>query len=194
MEVDIIKIFVKSMMKMDDNDYLRAIILYHTAPVALEYRPGVLLSFANNRRKIYDTWRDCCCDIRLSPNIEYYELNNTSNSVIVLFYNRMNLIEVLSNNENMEFLRGLGYSNSLDLQDYLMDLSLRFRLGCPHEVGMFLGIPLEDINKFIENKGNGYIESGYWKVYSNLDSAHEVFKNCDEAKLAAAKAILGYYQ
>lgn len=194
MGVDIIKLFAESMVKMNDNDYIRAIILYHTAPVALGYRPGVLLSFANNRRKIYDTWRDCCCDIRFSPSIEHYELNNTSNSVIVLFYNRMKLIEVLSNNENMEFLRELGYSNSLDLQDYLMDLSLRFRLGCPHEVGMFLGIPLEDINKFIENKGNGYIESGYWKVYSNLDSAHEVFKNCDEAKLAAAKAILGYYQ
>lgn len=194
MGVDIIKLFAESMAKMNDNDYIRAIILYHTAPVALGYRPGVLLSFANNRRKIYDAWRDCCCDIRFSPNIEYYEINNTSNSVIVLFYNRMNLIEVLSNNENMEFLRELGYSNSLDLQDYLMDLSLRFRLGCPHEVGMFLGIPLEDIHKFIENKGNGYIESGYWKVYSNLDRAHEVFKNCDEAKLAAAKAILGYYQ
>lgn len=35
----------------------------------------------------------------------------------------------------------------------------------PHEVGVFLGYPLEDVKAFIEHKGKGYVQVGTWKKY-----------------------------
>lgn len=186
------RLFIENLMKMNDSDYVKALILYHTAPVLSGYRPGVLLSFVNNKRKIYDTWKTCGCKFICNTGIEYYELNETANSTAVLFYNRTNLMKVLSDSENVKFLRKFGYNNLLNLEDYLMKLNIRFKSSCPHEIGLFIGIPLKDISGFIENEGNGYIESGYWKVYSNPVEARRIFENCDSAKLVAARLILGW--
>lgn len=37
----------------------------------------------------------------------------------------------------------------------------------PHEIGLFLGYPLEDVKGFIENCGQNYKCKGDWKVYCN---------------------------
>lgn len=47
--------------------------------------------------------------------------------------------------------------------------------GFPHEIGIFLGYPLEDVRGFIENKGNNYKCAGYWKVYSDEAQAKAMF-------------------
>ena len=52
----------------------------------------------------------------------------------------------------------------------------------PHEVGLFLGYPPEDVHGFIENKAQGFKHSGLWKVYGDVEKAikrFELFKKCD---------------
>ena len=44
----------------------------------------------------------------------------------------------------------------------------------PHEVGLFLGYPPEDVSGFICNKECKY--SGLWKVYGDVDVAQERFE------------------
>ena len=54
----------------------------------------------------------------------------------------------------------------------------------PHEIGLFLGYPFEDVMGFIENKGENYLCSGCWKVYSCEQDAKECFckyKECTRA-------------
>ncbi len=41
----------------------------------------------------------------------------------------------------------------------------------PHEVGIFLDYPIEDILGYIEHEGKNCQVSGYWKVYSNAQGA-----------------------
>lgn len=51
----------------------------------------------------------------------------------------------------------------------------------PHEIGLFLGYPPEDVRGFIENKARNYKFSGYWKVYGNPEKARKAFdpyKSC----------------
>ena len=36
----------------------------------------------------------------------------------------------------------------------------------PHEIGLLLGYPPEDVIGFIENRGQNPLYIGYWKVYS----------------------------
>lgn len=45
----------------------------------------------------------------------------------------------------------------------------------PHEIGLFLGYPVEDVTGFIENHAGGYKFTGYWKVYGDLDKAKITF-------------------
>ncbi len=57
----------------------------------------------------------------------------------------------------------------------------------PHEIGLFLGYPPEDVCGFIENRAEGYKCVGEWKVYGDADRARETFakyRKCTEAYCA----------
>lgn len=49
----------------------------------------------------------------------------------------------------------------------------------PHEMGVLLGYPAEDVRGFIENKGRNFLYTGYWKVYKNLSYKMEMFHTFD---------------
>ncbi|MBR2409520.1 MAG: DUF3793 family protein [Lachnospiraceae bacterium] len=53
----------------------------------------------------------------------------------------------------------------------------------PHEIGLFLGYPPEDVSGFIENHADGYKWVGSWKVYGNEEAAKKTcarYKKCTE--------------
>ncbi len=53
----------------------------------------------------------------------------------------------------------------------------------PHEIGLFLGYPPEDVDGFIKNKACGFKCVGCWKVYGDKDRAEKTFsrfKKCSE--------------
>ncbi len=56
----------------------------------------------------------------------------------------------------------------------------------PHEIGLFLGYPLEDVIGFIKNKGQNYKVCGHWKVYNeekNSVKMFEMFNKCKDVYL-----------
>lgn len=65
----------------------------------------------------------------------------------------------------------------------------------PHEIGLFLGYPPEDVYGFIENRANGCKCVGCWKVYGDVEAAQKLFakyKKCTDiyqAKLAEGRSI-----
>ncbi|MGI6006737.1 MAG: DUF3793 family protein [Ruminococcus sp.] len=59
----------------------------------------------------------------------------------------------------------------------------------PHELGVFLGYPLEDVQGFINNRGQNYLYSGYWKVYGNVDEAKRLFFGYRMAKRYVLEAV-----
>ncbi len=46
----------------------------------------------------------------------------------------------------------------------------------PHEIGLFLGYPPEDVKGFIENRAGGYKAVGCWKVYGDETEAKRKFE------------------
>jgi len=54
--------------------------------------------------------------------------------------------------------------------------------GFPHEMGLLLGYPVEDVEGFIEHKGRSYLYSGYWKVYKNVEEKKTLFESYENAK------------
>ena len=54
--------------------------------------------------------------------------------------------------------------------------------GFPHEIGLFLGYPLEDVIGFCRHKGEGCKLCGYWKVYGDVESARKSFALFDRCR------------
>lgn len=52
----------------------------------------------------------------------------------------------------------------------------------PHEMGLLLGYPVEDVTGFIENDGENFLYSGYWKVYENMPEKVKLFDRFEHAK------------
>lgn len=53
----------------------------------------------------------------------------------------------------------------------------------PHEIGLFLGYPPEDVQGFIENKAENFKCIGCWKVYGDVEQAQkkfDMFKKCSD--------------
>lgn len=88
------------------------------------------------------------------------------------------------------FLEQTGYDCS-DADRCVIRLGERIRTrkcskDFPHEIGLFLGYPLEDVEGFIRHKDVGCKCIGAWRVYGDASRAMEVFRNyrrCTDAYL-----------
>ena len=97
-----------------------------------------------------------------------------------LFYvfNQSRLEELLFEEKNRRFLNARGYEYQ-NIGGALRELKRRLEEGdCfPHEVGLFLGYPLEDVRGFMENASGGMcLECGYWKVYGRHQEKVRLFE------------------
>ena len=98
-----------------------------------------------------------------------YRLVYDRQRVIFLVFNRDMLMSYLAKKDIREFLSTFGYRT--DAFGYTLrnfqsryDTYINDRKEFPHEIGVFLGYPLCDVKGFIENGGDGFVLSGYWKV------------------------------
>lgn len=94
---------------------------------------------------------------------------------LVLVYRPDLLWSQLRNNDVRKFLTSLGYCRWENLDALLCQLKERCARHCiPHEIGLFLNYPLEDVICFMQ--GNTQCKlCGYWKVYSDVDFARKRF-------------------
>ncbi len=111
-----------------------------------------------------------------------------------LFYvfHRGKLEQILSDSQNYAFLRERGYVYST-AGEALRELKRRMEgeEDFPHEVGLFLGYPLEDVRGFIEDKcGGTFISCGYWKVYGEVAEREKLFRQYERC----ARCICGKMQ
>lgn len=76
-----------------------------------------------------------------------------------------------------ELLAENGYAG-LSAEECLVKLERRLRGGgaFPHEIGLFLGYPPEDVRGFMENRAENYKLLGCWKVYGDAGRARKIFE------------------
>ncbi len=95
---------------------------------------------------------------------------------LILVYRKSKLNEDLQKSGVAEFLFTYGYQNN-SVEHCIKHIKHRFELRkeFPHEIGIFLGYPLEDVIGFIENGGQNSKCTGCWKVYGNDHEAMKLF-------------------
>ena len=75
-----------------------------------------------------------------------------------------------------EILSACGYSTT-GLPGALRKLGRRLNGYCcfPHEIGLFLGFPVEDVREYILQDGQNCKLTGFWKVYGDTEEAERIF-------------------
>lgn len=99
---------------------------------------------------------------------------------LVYVYRTSRLRSVLQDGAVQNFLRREGYDLPAEVGDCAAVLTqLSRRLCCnadfPHEIGVFLGYPLQDVEGFIQNRGQNFTCSGCWKSYGDPVAAQKYF-------------------
>lgn len=99
----------------------------------------------------------------------------TRRTYLIFAYDRLLLSEILSVKRNLEYLSLKDYPVDSTLDGILSEL---FRRICvhssgnfPHEVGVFLGYPIDDVIAFEKNRGRGCMYTGCWEVYGDVENA-----------------------
>ena len=89
-------------------------------------------------------------------------------------YRPSKLKEDLSKEEVYQILKEKGYKNthcSRCIVELIKKMNEEEEL--PHEIGLFLGYPPEDVKGFIENKASNCKCIGCWKVYGDEKKAQK---------------------
>lgn len=176
--------YINMVKGFNEKDYLFSTIAHSIGPTLMGEKPSSLLIFNKYNRNQKEIWEEVKYELKDRLKIKFFELNISEESSVVLFYDENMLLEVLKKKRNLYFLKRFGYRENMSLGEYLTLLSQRFKKICPHEIGIFLGYPVEDVAIFSSCPSRECLLVGYWKVYhnNNVEKAKNTFKRYDDIK------------
>ena len=114
--------------------------------------------------------------------------------LVILIYREAKLREYLAREEVMAFIYKCGYETSdiskifpVFVKRYVRYMELKQDF--PHELGLFLGYPIEDVEGFIKENGKNYLYSGYWKVYKDTELKIRLFKDYERVQTEIVRLL-----
>lgn len=159
------------------------LLAFHAAPTLLGIKCASLVSLS---RTEYDVKAHSGYFNRKASakGLKSRVLCGCRNRVLLLVYNERLLEKRLFDVNVRALLARFGYGKNLTLEERLDYLSERIeRSGdFPHEIGLFLDYPVEDVLGFIRNKGENFKLCGCWKVYGCEETARKTFANYDKCR------------
>lgn len=179
----LIREFMSTINRHDDKNYLISTIAYSAAPTIAKEKASSLVVFNNkNKRNLHKFWEKYKKEIEIKFPLKFYELKKNDKIAVVLFYNEEKLKKILLEEKSLNFLKRFGYKKNMNIKECLKLLSSRYENACPHEIGIFLGYPIDDVIEFIDCPNKQCLMLGYWKVYHNPEKAKDIFKKYDMAR------------
>ena len=125
------------------------------------------------------TWRGCpdraaqwaleASALLAEKGVQVRLLKAQEGGTLVYVYRPRTLLARLAEPGVGAFLSACGYEESGGLESLLGQLSAKLLKGelFPHEIGIFLDYPLEDVVGFIRHQGACYSCQGCWKAYGH---------------------------
>ena len=157
-------------MSQDISRTFEAVLVRQCAPTLAGMKPGSIFCFNHSPLEV-SRQKVCQWNKQLEPfglTVQILLERPGSSSVIVFVYRHDRLEQMLSDDAYQSFLAQSGYERT-NLDDLLEQLAQRLRTQpeFPHEIGVFLGYPLQDVIGFIENHGRNFTCCGFWKSYGD---------------------------
>jgi len=169
--------------------YVEAILARHAAPCLAGIKPANLVSFPN----VDVRWCNTYNILLNTQGIYFAPLCVCGNRAQVLVYQKDLLTRFCFQPEVTAALRSFGYRPESGFEAIMLRLKGRMaaltgKKNCrcrelfPHEIGLFLGYPVEDVFQYVKTGGRNCLFCGYWKVYSNPERARRLFDQYTECK------------
>lgn len=131
----------------------------------------------------YETRDALLSDLRrmnkwLTPKgLRILPLRFSGKKALIYLYRPKQLTADLSDTAAAQILEQKGYAtDSCEKCIVRLAQKLRQQEDFPHEIGLFLGYPPEDVCGFLENRACGCKCVGCWKVYGDVDAAQKKFR------------------
>ncbi len=153
------------------------VIIKHCSPTLAGMKTGaIFLTDFHTRKELTQDLRKM--NRRLADKgVRIVPIHFKKDKVLIYLYRPSSLKKDLENREAFSILQEMGYRCQTPEQ-YLVKLIANYdnKNVIPHEIGLFLGYPPEDVRGFMENKAKNYKMVGTWKVYGNEEEAKEKFR------------------
>ena len=155
----------------------------NSAPSLLGVKAASLMSFDKSELDIYKGV-ECFNRRAARKGLRITILCECGQRCLLMLYCERLLDRLLCDEDRRKLLERFGYSRDLGTQQCLERLSARCRQSddFPHEIGIFLDYPIEDVLGFITHKGCGFKLCGYWKVYGDEEKAKCTFRRYDKCR------------
>ena len=157
-------------------------LAFHTAPTLMGIKCASLIALS-------------CSEFDISVHLAIFNRRASERSLkirimhlcdtrcVLLVYNERKLYARLCEPEPAAMLRAEGYDINDGPEAMLARLSERMgECTFPHEIGLFLDYPAEDVKGFIANNGCNYKLCGCWKVYGSEERAKRTFANYEKCR------------
>lgn len=156
---------------------LAAFLTLGTAEVLAGVKPANLLRISNRRypcgRNMYHLWQRYGKQLLETSSIVAATMRSDESGVLLLIYSPTLLQRRLNSRSARTFLRSLHYRKPLHIATTLEDLTSHFiDEEFPHEIGLFLGYPLKDVNAFMGRTQLKATAQRLWKIYGHGRRSH----------------------
>lgn len=155
---------------------LEQMLVYHCAPALMGLKPANLVCCDPARYPAMETKLAALEDALSAKGIRFRPVCRCENRVLLLVYRQSVLESHLQTPHVRAFLEREGYA-AQSMEAALLTLEKRLEAAetFPHEVGIVLGYPPEDVEGFRQNRGKNCKLNGYWKVYGDEIRAQRMF-------------------
>lgn len=163
-------------------------VIEHCAPTLAGIKSGNLFRY---RFSMKENVLQELEEINLKLNVRGVYLEAVrweEDAVLIYTYRKSHLERELRQDGVHELLGEYGYPDC-EVKNCLEHLKKRLCQydSFPHEIGVFLGYPLEDVKGFISHKGKECKYIGLWKVYSNEQETRKLFEKIKKCTLTYSK-------
>lgn len=166
------------------NPVLEQALVQHCAATLLGVKAGSLVSLSN--REIPGLTGELSrYNTALRPcGLVFVPLCQCRERTLVLVFRPGDLAARLDDPQARTILAAAGYPLEGGVGALVAHLRRRLteQQGFPHEIGLFLDYPTEDVAGFLRDGGAGSKFCGYWKVYGDVDAAKARFASFDACR------------
>lgn len=158
-------------------------LVEHCAPTLAGLKTASLFNLSFSTREELDQKVLMANQMLNDKGLHCEVLRLRQTSALIYVYRHQQLEMDLSRLESQQLLLKVGYS-SVVLRPCLELLKERlcYQETFPHEIGLFLGYPVEDVVGFIRHQGKNSKHTGYWKVYGDVVESIKLFTKFKKCK------------
>ena len=165
-------------------------LIQHSAPTLAGLKTANLFWYTREKEEVLEEtltpWREIFREKGLGLRV----MKINGNRALLYVFRTEKLKRELEREKTRTILESQGYDyDTFDEAIEILKSRMEENGSFPHEVGLFLGYPPEDVEGFRLHRGRGCKLCGCWKVYSDVERARRCFRRYGLCRAALCRRL-----